>query len=298
MRKRRTFPAIEKTKQLEEDELATDEDAFLGADERDTLGCYLREIGRYELLSAEQEKELARRIAQGNKAAFEQLVGANLRLVIGIARRYTTTTAELLDLIQEGNIGLMRAAEKFDPERGYRFSTYATWWIQRIVQLAALRSISPFSLSLRTIERMLKMRRLESQLALDLARDPTAEEVAEVLNISMPRMVELQRLELLTLSLDMPMNDEDEDYRLADTLEDRRICVDGGDSSVPAGLFEALEALDRLEAEERQIIEQFFGLNGSPMERQEQARARKIVRKLRVMMNVEEKRTCYLPKGI
>jgi RNA polymerase primary sigma factor len=240
MRKRRTFPAVQTARQIGEDEHESDEDELLVADEHDTLSCYLREIGRYELLSAEQEKDLARRIAQGDKAAFEQLVGANLRLVIGIARRYSTATTELLDLIQEGNIGLIRAAEKFDPERGYRFSTYATWWIHRIVQLAAFRSISSLHLSMRAIELLLKMRRVENQLALDLGRDPTTEEVAEALNVAPQQVVELQRMERLTISLDMLVDNEDEDYRLADILEDRQACVGGGDSFVPAGLFEAL----------------------------------------------------------
>jgi RNA polymerase sigma factor (sigma-70 family) len=172
----------DKEAQARERERSEDE---VGADEEtDTLGRYLQEIGRYALLSAKQEKELARQIAQGDKAALQHLVEANLRLVVRVAKRYANGSTELLDLIQEGNIGLMRAAEKFDAARGCRFSTYATWWIHRAVQLAALQSLTSLHFPVHTLELVHKIRRATSQLTVALGRDPSSQEIAEALNIA------------------------------------------------------------------------------------------------------------------
>jgi RNA polymerase primary sigma factor len=138
----------------------------------DAFRQYMREVARYALLSGEQERELARRIATGDRAAFEQLVHANLRLVVSIAKRYPTTNLELLDLIQEGNIGLIQAARRFDPERGFRFSTYATFWIKRAISLTVAESSWPLRLPVRVVELIHRIRRVEDQLAQELERDP------------------------------------------------------------------------------------------------------------------------------
>jgi RNA polymerase primary sigma factor len=283
-----------RNKDKEARERESDEEEMGAEDETDTLGRYLREIGRYALLSAEQEKDLARRGAQGDQAAITRLVEANLRLVVRVAKRYANGSTELLDLIQEGNLGLIRAASRFDPERGCRFSTYATWWIHRAVQLSALQSLTSLHFPVHTLELVHKIRRVMSQLTLALGRDPSSQEIAEALNIAPERVVELRNMAERPVSLDAPL-EEDESLLLADTLEDQA-CYGGGES--PAGYATLYEALAALETEDRQVIEQFFGLNESPMEKQEQARTRVILQKLRVMMNVEEAMTCYLQKEI
>jgi RNA polymerase primary sigma factor len=268
---------------LDEDEPLCDEDEG-NADERDTLGRYLCEIGQYDRLTAEQEKDLARQAAQGDQEAFERLVTANLCLVVHIARNHRGS-GELLDLIQEGNIGLMRAVRKFDPERGFRFSTYATWWIRQAMNLASLRADTSLYASVHTTERVRRMKRITGQLTQTLGREPFLEEIAERLRISREQVVELQCIAERPASLDAPFED-DRCLRLADTVEDTRLCTGGEESLRFAALYEALDGLD---IQERQLIEQFMdGKVPSDIEQQ----AGRIVQKLRRAMQMEEVMVC------
>ena len=278
------MPLDEPVIPLDEDEQLCDEDEA-AAHERDTLGQYLCEIGQYARLTAEQEKDLARRAAQGDQEAFEHLVEANLRLVVHVARRYAGGNGELLDLIQEGNIGLMRAVRKFDPERGYRFSTYATWWIRQAVNLATLRASTSVRASVHTTELVRKMRRITGQLTQELGREPHMEEIAEAVGISREQVVELQCIAERPASLDAPVAD-DEALVLADTLEAEQICIGGGESSRTYALYEALACLD---VQERQTIEALM-MNGKHVS-DIQSEAPKIVEKLRGAMKVEEAMT-------
>jgi RNA polymerase sigma factor (sigma-70 family) len=277
-----------------EDDQTCDEEEMPASRERDTLGRYLCEIGRYELLSAEQEQDLARRAVSGDRAAFERLVQANLRLVVHVAKRYSVGNGELLDLIQEGNMGLLRAVRKFDPERGFRFSTYATWWIRQAVNLASLRASTSLHVSVHTAELVRKMKRISGQLSMELGREPRIEEIAFALDISHEQVGELQWIADQPASLDAPL-DGDEALRLADTVEDTQICTGGGaDSSRFVALYEALACLD---GQEQQCIEQLL-LNCKDVKELEQ-QAPHLIEQLRCAMQVEEeRRLCYLQKGI
>jgi RNA polymerase primary sigma factor len=220
---------------------------------------YLAEIGRYPLLNAEQEMRLARRIIIGDMQAQQQLVEANLRLVVSIAKRYNNHGVLLLDLIQEGNLGLIRAAQKFDPTRGFRFSTYATWWIRQAISRAVAEHTRAIHIPVHVVELIYKMRRITRQLYQDLGRDPFPEEVAQVLHLTKERIVELQSMADIPVSLDAPFTD-DEQYRLADTLEDTHAAVPADIVAHQVLRDQIASALETLSQRERQIIEMRYGL--------------------------------------
>src|SRR5437660_12875653 len=153
---------------------------------------YLGEIGRCPLINAEEEMRIARKVAQGDMIAQQQLVEANLRLVVSIAKRYNNHSIALLDLVQEGNLGLIRAAQKFDPWRGFRFSTYATWWIRQAISRAVAEHTRTIHIPVHVVEMICRIKRVGRQLYQELGRDPLPEEIAQAVGLSKERVVELQ----------------------------------------------------------------------------------------------------------
>ncbi len=188
----------------------------------DSVKIYLKEIGKVPLLTAKEETELAKRIAAGDEDAKQQLINANLRLVISIAKRYAGRGMPFLDLIQEGNMGLIKAVEKFDYTKGFKFSTYATWWIRQAITRAIADQARTIRIPVHMVETINKITRAQRELVQKLGRDPTAEEISEKLDgaLSADRIREIQRVNQEPVSLETPIGEED-DSRLADFVEDK-----------------------------------------------------------------------------
>lgn len=225
----------------------------------DSVKQYLKEIGMYPLLTAEQELLLAERIACGNPQARQKLIEANLRLVVSIAKRYANQGLPLLDLIQEGNIGLMRATQKFDYKRGFRFSTYATWWIRQAISRAIAEHSRSIHIPVHVVELIYKIKRVARRLYQDQGIEPLPEQIAAEVGLSRERVVELLSVSEQPVSLDAPMAD-DEEYHLADVLEDVNQ-VATVDLAAQQLLREHIEqSMEVLNARERTIIEMRYGL--------------------------------------
>jgi RNA polymerase primary sigma factor len=188
----------------------------------DPVKMYLKEIGRVPLLGKEEEIYLAEKVAKGDEEAKRILISANLRLVVSIAKHYIGRGMLFLDLIQEGNLGLIKASEKFDPEKGFKFSTYATWWIRQAITRAIADQARTIRIPVHMVETINKMTRIQRQLIQELGREPTAEEVAEQMGngITAERVREIQRIALEPVSLETPIGEED-DSHLGDFLEDK-----------------------------------------------------------------------------
>lgn len=233
----------------------------------DPLRHYLNEISHYPLLTAVQERELAYRIAAGDAEARQRFIEANLRLVVSIAKRYRNARIPLLDLIGEGNLGLLHAIEKFDPGLGNRFSTYATFWIRQAISRYLAQQKSPISISVHDQELLSKMRRLIEQRSQQLGREPRLEEIAQAMKLSPERVLELQSaLEGIT-SLDRPLSEADDEpkYCIADMLEDTSASQEEECQEVmQQTLRERIDAaLGTLSQREREVIELRFGLRGN-----------------------------------
>lgn len=185
----------------------------------DPVRMYLKEIGRVPLLSAEQEVELAKRMEAGDEEAKKQLAEANLRLVVSIAKRYVGRGMLFLDLIQEGNLGLIKAVEKFDYSKGYKFSTYATWWIRQAITRAIADQARTIRIPVHMVETINKLIRVSRQLLQELGRDPTPEEIAQAMEIPVERVREIQKVAQEPVSLETPIGEE-EDSHLGDFIED------------------------------------------------------------------------------
>ena len=227
----------------------------------DAVQMYLDEIGKTPLLTKAQEVYLARRIERGDRRARAHLTRANLRLVVSIAKKYSSRGVSLLDLIQEGNIGLMRAVEKFDYRKGYKFSTYATWWIRQAVTRAIADKGRTIRVPVHMVEKINKYYRTQRTLAADLNREPTDEEVAEVMEVEVPEIARIRRVSRRSISLETPVG-EDHASELGDFIADE-------DSETPHDLARSSllkarmrEALNGLPERERMVLEYRFGLTG------------------------------------
>jgi len=241
-----------------EDELEEESEDLRGAVD-DSVKQYLKEIGMYPLLTAEQELLLAERIAHGDGRARQRLIEANLRLVVSIAKRYSNQGLPLLDLIQEGNIGLMRATQKFDYRRGFRFSTYATWWIRQAISRAIAEHSRCIHIPVHVVELIYKIKRVARRLYQEQGIEPLPEQVAAEIGLTRERVVELLTASEQPISLDAPLAD-DEEYHLADALEDISMST-SVDSASQQALHENIDrALNVLSPRERTIIEMRYGL--------------------------------------
>ena len=227
----------------------------------DSLRLYLREIGRVPLLTASQEVALAKRIELGDMVAKQAMVEANLRLVVSIAKGYLGRGLSFLDLIQEGSLGLIRAVEKFDYRRGFKFSTYATWWIRQAVTRAIADKARTIRIPVHMVEKLNKVVHLERQLVQRLGREPRAEEIAEELRMSPDEVRDILRMAQLPVSLEKPIGEE-EDSELGDFVEDEAAASPFDEASVNMRHVDILRALDALPDRERKVIELRFGLQG------------------------------------
>ena len=225
----------------------------------DPVKIYLKEIGRVPLLTAEEEIELATRMAQGDKYARKRLSEANLRLVVSIAKRYVGRGMQFLDLIQEGNLGLIKAVEKFDYTKGYKFSTYATWWIRQAITRAIADQARTIRVPVHMVEVINKATRCNRKLVQELGREPTLEEIAAELNLPIEKIIEANRTAADTLSLDMPVGDE-EDTTIGSFVEDDNT-PGPADATSNALLAEALaEILGTLTEREADVLKMRFGM--------------------------------------
>jgi len=228
----------------------------------DSLRLYLRSIGQVELLTAAQEVELAKRIERGDMLAKRQMVEANLRLVVSIAKGYLGRGLSFLDLIQEGSLGLIRAVEKFDYRRGYKFSTYATWWIRQAVTRAIADKARTIRIPVHMVEKLNRVAHLERQLVQRLGREPEPEEIAAELRWSLDDVRDILRVAQLPVSLEKPVGDEDES-ELGDFVADEEVAEPFEEASEHLQREGVQRALDSLPERERQVIELRYGLAGA-----------------------------------
>ena len=225
----------------------------------DPVRMYLKEIGQVRLLSADEEIELARRVAEGDKAAKDKLTEANLRLVVSIAKKYSGRGLHILDLIQEGNTGLIRAVDKFDYTKGNKFSTYATWWIRQAITRAIADQARTIRVPVHMVEVINKATRCNRKLVQELGREPSLEEIAAELNLPIEKIIEANRTAADTLSLDMPVGDE-EDTTIGSFVEDDNT-PSPADATSNTLLAEALtEILGTLTDREADVLRMRFGM--------------------------------------
>ena len=245
---------------LEEEDLVDPVDLAAEYNLDDPVRMYLKEIGQIRLLSAEEEVELAKRVAAGDQAAKNKLTEANLRLVVSIAKKYSGRGLHILDLIQEGNTGLIRAVDKFDWTKGNKFSTYATWWIRQAITRAIADQARTIRVPVHMVEVINKATRCNRKLVQELGREPTVEEIAKELNLPVEKIIEANRTAADTLSLDTPVGDE-EDTSIGSFVEDERT-PGPADATSNALLAEALkEILDTLTEREADVLRMRFGMH-------------------------------------
>lgn len=226
----------------------------------DPVRMYLKEIGRVDLLTAEEEIELAERIEQGDEEAKRRLAEANLRLVVSIAKRYVGRGMLFLDLIQEGNMGLIKAVEKFDHRKGFKFSTYATWWIRQAITRAIADQARTIRIPVHMVETINKLIRVQRQLLQDLGREPTPEEIAEDMDLTPEKVREILKIAQEPVSLETPIGEED-DSHLGDFIEDQE-ATSPSEHAAYELLKEQLEdVLDTLTDREENVLRLRFGLD-------------------------------------
>jgi len=225
----------------------------------DPVRMYLKEIGRVPLLSASEEVELAKRMEEGDKEAKRRLAEANLRLVVSIAKRYVGRGMLFLDLIQEGNLGLIKAVEKFDYHKGYKFSTYATWWIRQAITRAIADQARTIRIPVHMVETINKLIRIQRQLIQELGRDPLPEEIAEEMQIPVERVREILKISQEPVSLETPIGEE-EDSHLGDFIEDEEALAPAEAASFFLLREQLEEILSTLTMREKKVLQLRFGL--------------------------------------
>ena len=229
--------------------------------DHDPVRAYLREIGRVPLLTFEEEVSLAKRVERGDQQAKQQLIEANLRLVVSVAKRYVGRGLLFLDLIQEGNVGLMRAVDKFDWRRGYKFSTYATWWIRQAITRGIADQARTIRVPVHMVETINRLVRVRRQLMQELERDPTDEEIALKMEITPERVQHILKIAQEPISLETPVGDED-DSNLGDFIEDDELARPHVAIDTKLRREELQEVLGALSHRERRVLELRYGLTG------------------------------------
>ena len=264
----------------------------------DSLRLYLRSIGRVELLTADQEIELAQRIEKGDMQAKRHMVEANLRLVVSIAKGYLGRGLGFLDLIQEGSLGLIRAVEKFDYRRGYKFSTYATWWIRQAVTRAIADKARTIRIPVHMVEKLNRVTHVERQLVQRLGREPEPAEIAAELKISVREVRDILRVAQMPVSLEKPVGDEDES-ELGDFVADESVEEPFDAATENLQREDIQRALDALPERERQVIELRYGLRGhEPLTLEEVGRAFGVTReRIRQIENNTLRKLKQLPEA-
>ncbi len=226
----------------------------------DPVRMYLKEIGKVPLLSAEEEIELAKKMEMGDEDAKKRLAEANLRLVVSIAKRYVGRGMLFLDLIQEGNLGLIKAVEKFDYRKGYKFSTYATWWIRQAITRAIADQARTIRIPVHMVETINKLIRVSRQLLQELGREPTPEEIAEEMNMPVDRVREILKISQEPVSLETPIGEE-EDSHLGDFIQDDNVPVPADAAAFTLLKEQLVEVLGTLTEREQKVLRLRFGLD-------------------------------------
>ena len=243
-----------------EEEIVIDEKVYMDDIADDSVRLYLREIGKIPLLTAEEELELAHKVVAGEKRAKDKMAEANMRLVVSIAKRYVGRGLDLLDLIQEGNTGLLRAVEKFDPDKGFKFSTYATWWIRQAITRAIADQARTIRIPVHMVETINKLLRTQRRLTQELNREPTNEEIAAAMEIEVEKVEHIMKIKQDISSLDASVRDDEEDSVLADFIEDEDT-ISPEESATNQLLKEHVkDMLGALTEREQKILKLRFGL--------------------------------------
>ena len=226
----------------------------------DPVRMYLKDIGKVPLLSAEEEIELAKKMEKGDEQAKKKLAEANLRLVVSIAKRYVGRGMLFLDLIQEGNLGLIKAVEKFDYTKGYKFSTYATWWIRQAITRAIADQARTIRIPVHMVETINKLIRVQRQLLQELGREPSPEEISEQMNLPVDRVREILKISQEPVSLETPIGEE-EDSHLGDFIQDENVPVPAEAAAFNLLKEQLVEVLDTLTDREKKVLTLRFGLD-------------------------------------
>ncbi|HSX23508.1 MAG TPA: RNA polymerase sigma factor RpoD [Candidatus Saccharimonadales bacterium] len=244
----------------DDEEIVIDEKIYLDDIADDSVRLYLREIGKIPLLTAPEELALAQRVVSGDKKAKDEMAEANMRLVVSIAKRYVGRGLDLLDLIQEGNTGLLRAVEKFDPDKGFKFSTYATWWIRQAITRAIADQARTIRIPVHMVETINKLLRTQRRLTQELNREPSNEEIAKAMEIDVDKVEHIMKIKQDISSLDASVRDDEEDSVLADFIEDEDT-ISPEESATNQLLKEHVkDMLGALTEREQKILKLRFGL--------------------------------------
>ena len=249
---------------LDEEEEIVDDDSYINDIPDDSIKLYLREIGKIPLLTQEEEMKLAKQVVRGNKRAKAKMAEANMRLVVSIAKRYSGRGLDFQDLIQEGNMGLLRAVEKFDPEKGFKFSTYATWWIRQAITRAIADQARTIRIPVHMVETINKLLRTQRRMTQELNREPTVEEIAKEMDLEVEKVKHVIKIKQDITSLDASIGKDGEDD---DSALGNFICDDDSVGPEDAAANQLLkeqinEILDSLSDRERKILKMRFGIDG------------------------------------